>query len=145
MCAFVFTQSMAIGVKSCISTDFLHEPSKCEKSQGYNHLRSGSLLIEPVWNRNFYFCQRCGLGKCTFNRTSLESKPLQGQSTLTTPNRSFNRTSLESKRGSCVGSCCSCLCLLIEPVWNRNADLDTRQAFSLSLLIEPVWKRNIAL
>ena len=33
MCAFVFTQSMAIGVKSCISTYFLHEPSKCEKSQ----------------------------------------------------------------------------------------------------------------
>ena len=33
MCAFVFTQSMAIGVKSFICTYFLHEPINCEKSQ----------------------------------------------------------------------------------------------------------------
>ena len=33
MCAFVFTKSMVIGVKSFICTYFLHEPNNCEKCQ----------------------------------------------------------------------------------------------------------------
>ena len=33
MCAFVFTKSMVMGVKSCIRTHFLHDPNNCEKCQ----------------------------------------------------------------------------------------------------------------
>ena len=33
MCAFIFTKSMVIGVKSCICTYFLHDLNNCEKCQ----------------------------------------------------------------------------------------------------------------
>ena len=35
-----------------------------------------------------------------------------------------------------------CLCLLIEPVWNRNIGLSLKRAVAAILLIEPVWNRN---
>ena len=79
----------------------------------------------------------------TFNRTSMESKPLMGSPSrsMRSPfNRTsmesklwiddtdsevvhtFNRTSMESKRAP-VNLPCHKNCLLIEPVWNRNASL----------------------
>ncbi len=37
MCAFIFTKSMVIGVKSCICTYFLHDLNNCEKCQIINY------------------------------------------------------------------------------------------------------------
>ena len=47
MCAFVFTKSMAIGVKSFICTYFLDVPSKCEKSQ-YNKVEKFARTKVPI-------------------------------------------------------------------------------------------------
>ena len=56
-----------------------------------------NLLIEPVWNRNMHM--DCGVFavRCSFNRTSMESKLLY-----------------------LVYRYCMPIELLIEPVWNRN-------------------------
>ena len=54
----------------------------------------------------------------TFNRTSLESKPVIHPHSRTHP------------------------ALLIEPVWNRNPSATNRYRLEGELLIEPVWNRN---
>ena len=119
------------------------------------------LLIEPVWNRNFFFCTIISAA-FTFNRTSMESKLIFNDATLAINNlliepvwnrnlylripvvsrlRAFNRTSMESKlRTNPV--LFQDVPLLIEPVWNRNYFIEIRIRLFCWLLIEPVWNRN---
>ena len=91
------------------------------------------LLIEPVWNRNIG-TPRVGLEETSaFNRTSMESK--LGFSLLWAYTLPSLRILSQTR-------------LLIEPVWNRNADHDFASGFrsyesASELLIEPVWNRNI--
>ncbi len=50
MCAFIFTKSMVIGVKSCICTYFLHDLNNCEKCQPPNvEHRFVNTGDEPLW------------------------------------------------------------------------------------------------
>ena len=101
----------------------------------------GLLLIEPVWNRNILILVMILDLAETFNRTSMESKPILGLviasdlRLLIEPvwNRNrfcreirnwifpaFNRTSMESKLEKSQGVSGCADALLIEPVWNRN-------------------------
>ena len=48
---------------------------------------------------------------------------------------------MESKR-SVESSVAGSASLLIEPVWNRNCELENFNRIPFSLLIEPVWNRN---
>ena len=51
MCAFVFTKSMVIGVKSFICTYFLHEPNNCEKCQANKfQFQIGAIRRQAVVN-----------------------------------------------------------------------------------------------
>ena len=81
--------------------------------------------------------------KSSFNRTSMESKRVILVGLIVRGSETFNRTSMESKRASC-GIRYRLYELLIEPVWNRNPDVN--DAFDLcdTLLIEPVWNRNFS-
>ena len=83
------------------------------------------LLIEPVWNWNFFESDRPRADRVlSFNRTSLELKLRSDYSVLA-------RTQQVD--------------LLIEPVWNWNIVIFTAWAFLESLLIEPVWNWNISI
>ena len=55
----------------------------------------------------------------------------------------FNRTSMESKLFSDTHGV-EHASLLIEPVWNRNAENGSSVTLSRTLLIEPVWNRNVS-
>ena len=80
--------------------------------------------------------------RSAFNRTSMESKLVLVciDFLLVEP---FNRTSMESKRGCTAHLWIPCSALLIEPVWNRNVELEfVGRASAEALLIEPVWNRN---
>ena len=82
------------------------------------HKRSSdySLLIEPVWNRNYQMMPTSDICDLPFNRTSMESKPEK-----------------------VIERCREIAKLLIEPVWNRNPYDDLRDYNGYTLLIEPVW------
>ena len=54
----------------------------------------------------------------------------------------FNRTSMESKLSRGIGSDARRSLLLIEPVWNRNMNIELHGTTGKRLLIEPVWNRN---
>ncbi len=43
MCAFIFTKSMVIGVKSCICTYFLHDLNNCEKCQRFYYKQKAKI------------------------------------------------------------------------------------------------------
>ena len=59
---------------------------------------NNSLLIEPVWNRNKLRYEQQEVVVVTFNRTSMESKPLKrGGACRQHRAVTFNRTSMESK------------------------------------------------
>ena len=77
------------------------------------------LLIEPVWNRNFY------MGYPHFVLLKLLIEPVW--------NRNVRSRFGEIDNGA----------LLIEPVWNRNNSSFIQKLGKLRLLIEPVWNRNL--
>ena len=100
----------------------------------------------------------------TFNRTSLELKPVLMSQSSRFVSLSFNRTSLELKL-VISPAIHSCINLLIEPVWNWNTEICQRHGSLLPpfnrtslelkpshqdllavlayvLLIEPVWNWN---
>ena len=58
-----------------------------------------SLLIEPVWNWNLNLSNRSLYSWKSFNRTSMELKPLSSVS-FASKDCPFNRTSMELKHGS---------------------------------------------
>ena len=126
-------------------------------------IKSSSLLIEPVWNRNFEdFNTSCRGVREPFNRTSLESKHRNRRCLRTRHplliepvwNRNFylawktwkeanafNRTSLESKRDTLNAT-------HIQGLSFNRTSLESKLAISPppqtddTLLIEPVWNRN---
>ena len=98
------------------------------------------LLIEPVWNRNLAEGAEQEQPQ-TFNRTSMESK-LNSTPGMSRKKFTFNRTSMESKllvsHSFLIGS----------KTFNRTSMESKRRYEDNSshngiLLIEPVWNRNL--
>ena len=79
-----------------------------------------SLLIEPLWNWNFYINDICSAVSFTFNRTTMELKHEKKYESLNAwP--AFNRTTMELKRAAVVVITRNTDRLLIEPLWNWNS------------------------
>ena len=102
---------------------------------------SGNLLIEPLWNWNYWYGPRAPPSAAPFNRTTMELKRMLARSVISSP-QPFNRTTMELKLHILPALHQIPPWLLIEPLWNWNSGEAEREGVGEALLIEPLWNWN---